>query len=313
MVLRDLRNRVLDEDASISGLLRMCVMLSSLTGSESLRSWAQAELRGYNDDVDLPEYRKLALPLYIDSQSGPTLVRGQQISVFAVPRETRSAFDGPVQFRQAIQELAELANSDDGSIAISRPGFAEVAALWTSQLGMFQQVDRIYHQVSRSAIAGMVDVVRTTLVELVADIAVGVPVHELPTRARVNAAVNVNVYGGSQDDNSITVGSNSGVVGQGTGSLQSQTNGVASEHLATLIADLRVASESIADEDDRADVNQAIDDLETSVSVDQPDVAVVDRRVRSLRRLADSIGGALVAALSSEGARLALAAAGVGI
>lgn len=311
LVLRELQRRVLDEDEPLAGLLRLCVMLSSVTGSESLRSWAQSELRGYDFDADLPNYRELDLPLFIDTQSGPTITRGQQITVFALPAETRASFDGPVQFRQSVQELTELAASSDFSIRLSRPGFPEAAALWTSRLGTFQSVDSIYHQVSWSAIAGMVDVVRTSLVELVADITVGVPIEQLPTRAKVNAAVNVNVYGGSQDHNTVNVGNNNGVVGQGIGSTQSQTVGVQPEHLATFIAELRSAAESITSDEDHEDTNRAIADLEHSVSRANPDAAEVGQRVRMLRRLGSAVGGALLAALSSETAKLALAPFGL--
>ncbi|KZF06323.1 MULTISPECIES: AbiTii domain-containing protein [unclassified Rhodococcus (in: high G+C Gram-positive bacteria)] len=310
-LLGDLRSRVLDEDAPVAGLLRTCVMLGSSTGSTGLRSWAQAELRGYGDGVDLPEYRQMHLPLFMDTQNGPLFRRGEQISVFSLPEEAREFVSGPVQFRQSIQELVELSDAQDSSIAITRPGLAEAAMLWSGRLSSFQQVDRIYYQVNRAAVAGIVDIVRTTLVELVADITTGVPMNELPSGTRVDAAVSVNVYG-SQDNNSISVGTNSGVIGQGTASSQSQTNGVASEDLAALIRELRAAAEEVDDHDDvRADVDQAITDFESSVSGDSPDPAVVGRRVSMLRRLGDSIGGALLAALSSEGARLALAAVGV--
>lgn len=133
-LLGDLRSRVLDEDAPVAGLLRTCVMLGSSTGSTGLRSWAQAELRGYGDGVDLPEYRQMHLPLFMDTQNGPLFRRGEQISVFSLPEEAREFVSGPVQFRQSIQELVELSDAQDSSIAITRPGLAEAAMLWSGRL-----------------------------------------------------------------------------------------------------------------------------------------------------------------------------------
>jgi hypothetical protein len=309
--LRNLRNRVLDEEAAVAGLLRTCVMLGSHTGSDKLKKWAQAELHGYSDDAELPDYRKLLLPLYMNSQGGPNFRRGEPISVFHLPEDMQEAVSGPLQFRNPIHELAELADSADSSFQLSRPGFAEIAAVWSGRMPMFQKVDNIYFRVSRSAIAGIVDIVRTTLVELVADITAGLPVDELPSRSTVDTAVSVNVYGGSQDNNTIHVGTNSGVIGQGTGSSQSQTNGLVGADIAALITELRTAAREIPDSADRGDVDQAIDDFESTVSADQPDPAEVGRRVSMLRRLGTAVGGALLAALSSEGAARALEAVGV--
>ncbi|OZE37273.1 MULTISPECIES: hypothetical protein [unclassified Rhodococcus (in: high G+C Gram-positive bacteria)] len=309
--LRALRDRVLDEDASVAGLLRTCVMLGASTGSDELRAWARAELHGYGDEDSLPGYRKAALPLYIDSIGGNMWARGQQISVLQVPRPCRDAFPDQVEFRQSVEELVEMANSSESSIPIMLSAFPAIAAFWSNELPMFQQIHRIYYHVSRSTLSGMVGVVRTTLVELVADITSGLPVDELPSKGRVDAAVSVNVFGGSQDSYNVKVGTNSGVIGQGTGSSQKQTFGVTAPELTAFISQLRIAASELPDESDRADIEHAVDDFESAVSEDSPDLLVVDSRMRMLRRLGSAVGGAFLGAVSSEAAELALAAVGI--
>lgn len=312
-LLRALRDRVLDEDVSIAGLLRTCVMLGASTGSSELRDWARAELRGYSEHDALPSYRQTALPLYIDSVAGNVWTRGQQISVMQVPKVCREAFPAEVKFRQSVEELVEMTNSTESSVAIMLPAFPAVAAFWSNELSAFQQVHRIYYRISRASLSGMAGVVRTTLVELVADITADLRVNELPSKGKVDAAVSVNVYGGSQDNYNVEVGTNRGIIGQGVGSTQNQTNGVATAELADFISQLRTAAAEVSDQGDRTDVERAVDDFESAVSEDNPDPSVVSTRMRMLRRLGSAVGGAFLSAVTSEAAQLALATAGIAV
>ncbi|MEV6102547.1 hypothetical protein [Nocardia sp. NPDC051981] len=56
-MLRDLRNHVGDEHEPLAGLLRKCLMLGAVTGSDDLRLWASRELEGHGDNDPLPAYR----------------------------------------------------------------------------------------------------------------------------------------------------------------------------------------------------------------------------------------------------------------
>ncbi|WP_433574164.1 hypothetical protein [Nocardia brasiliensis] len=56
-LLGDLRERVLDESEPLAGLLRTCLALAAVTGSEALRSWAANELKGYEDRAEVPVCR----------------------------------------------------------------------------------------------------------------------------------------------------------------------------------------------------------------------------------------------------------------
>ena len=286
-------------------------MLGAVTESDELRRWAGRELRGYGDEEPVPEYRRLALPLFIDSVSGNFWATGQSISPHQIPAKYREWLPDRVEFKQSVEELEKMSNSDESTQRIGMQGFPALAALWSRDLPMFQDIQDIYYQVGRAAFTGMVGMVRTTLVELVADMTKGVPMNELPSRNQVDSAVQVNVHG-SQDQYRVSVGTNSGVIGQGAGSHQSQTNnGVTTAELADAIARMRAALSEVNDSDDRADVEQAIDDLEEAASAPDPDPEKVRRRARVLQRVGSAVGGALLSAAVSEGAQVALQAAGV--
>lgn len=306
-LLDSLRTRVLDEDENISGLLRACLMLGALTGSDDLRSWASRELRGYADGDELPSYRMQLLPLFINGLSGPWQSTGEMISRFQIPEKLRDAVPEEVQFRQPIDELEQLAASTESSLQLGLPNFPAVAAMWSHGLDAFQNITSIYYRVSPSTLQGMVGAVRTTLVELVADMVKDVPMNELPSKSKVDAAVQITVNG-SQDQYTSSVGTNSGVIGQGPNSIQTQTNnGVRTEELAELIRRMRDALDNeVSDPDDRADAEQAIDDFEGAVSDPNPEPATIRRRAGILTRVTSRVGGAVLSAAAAEGVQLAV-------
>ncbi|KAA1428621.1 AbiTii domain-containing protein [Mycolicibacter arupensis] len=303
-ILKDLRDQVLDESEPLVGLLRKCLALGAITGSDELRSWASGELKGYEINVPIPEYRRLHAQLLVDSTSGPTSTRRERVSLLQVPTDLRRYIPEALDLRQPIEELAEMA-AREKPVNMAGEGFSVAAALWTQQLGnMFQKIDALYYSVLPSTIAGVVGMVRTTLVEIVIDLAKDVPLDSLPTRDKVDAAVQVHIN--SNDNNSINVaGGNTGVIGQGAGSTQIQNNTVPTE-LTDIITKMREALADIHDPDQRADAEQAIDDFDEAVSESKPEPEKIKRRSRALERVTTAIVGGALSQLAKDGVGLAL-------
>jgi hypothetical protein len=300
-ILKGLREQVLDESESLVGLLRKCLALGAVTGSDELRGWANNELKGYPDASPVPVYRELYAPLFVDSTSGPTITRGQQISRIQVPTDLRHYVPEKLCLRQPVEELVQMASLEKAP-TMTGGGFSVAAALWTEQLDMFQSVDALYYKVMPSTIAGIVGLVRTTLLEIVIDMAKDVPLDALPNRAKVDSVVQVHV--GSKDSYQVSVGTNQGVIGQGPGSTQIQNNSVPTE-LTALIGQMRDALEDINDPDQRADAEQAIDDFEESVSEDDPQPEKIKRRSRMLEKVATAVGSGLFSGVAKEGVAFA--------
>lgn len=301
-ILQSLREQVLDESESLAGLLRKCLALGAVTGSDELREWANNELKGYAEDSPLPSYRRLSAPLFVDTMSGPNYVRNQQISRIQIPSDLRKHVPETLDFRQSIDEIAQMAEADESTHKMGYGIFSVVAAQWSAQLPMFQDVTALYYQVSPSALVGMVGTIRTTLVEIVIDMAKDVPLNSLPTRAKVDSVVQVHV--GTNNSYEVNVGgNNSGVIGQGTGFTQTQNASVPAE-LVALIGQMRSALPEVADDDQRADVAQAIDDFEESVSEDDPKPEKVKRRWRALERFGTAVTSAVLTEAVKDAAPL---------
>ena len=60
-LLDEIIDLAVDNQASISVLLRKCLVLAYTLKNDRLRSWSDKELNGYNrSDDELPEYRKVS-------------------------------------------------------------------------------------------------------------------------------------------------------------------------------------------------------------------------------------------------------------
>jgi hypothetical protein len=234
------------------------------------------------------------------------------ISHLQLPDTIREYVPMTVQLRQSVEELETMAYSaDNGSVRIGLAGFPAVVAMWNQTLGPFQEVSALYYQVQSSSLLAIVGMVRTTLVEIVSELAESVPMETLPTKTAVDAAVQIYVHG-SHDTYKLRVDKNSGVIGQGSNFTQTQTNSL-SDDLTRLIQEMRSALSKVEVDDEREDLEQAIDDFELEVSADQPDEKKVRRRAGVLRRLAGRTGSAVLTAAATEAGQLAVQAIGQAI
>lgn len=185
---------------AIADVLRMCVTLSGLVGSDELRDWANGELRGYADDANVPEYRKIEAVIQIDAITANMRVTGRNIAPYQLPEKVQSHIDGTVQFREPIAQLAEQAIQREGardSIKLE-PGAAAYARQLIDQASgnPFQQTTSLYYSVPRSALAGIVDQVKTVAADFVANLRGRTPtLAEAPSAELANSAIALAISG----------------------------------------------------------------------------------------------------------------------
>jgi hypothetical protein len=298
-----------DDDYSLANLLRACLLLGARTGSDALRAWAHHELHGYGPDDEVPEYRERSLPLFVDTQSGPVYARHQQIHRAQVPKDLLWGVPESVVFRQPIEELESMASADDPP-RIAVESFPVIAGLWTKQLDMFQVVHGMYYHPTISTFVAMVGAVRTTLVEVIADLVSEAPI-TLPSKAKVDSAVNVRINNVSGDHNEVSVESNSGAVGAGTRSKQIVNYGILPDELIGLFQSVRDLAATVENVDDRADVEQAIEDFENEIAQPEPQPRKVGSRARALLSICEKIAVPALTAVATTLANDGLSAIGL--
>jgi len=190
-------------DAPLAGALRKLVALGGQAGSTELREWASRELRGYADsDVDLPDYRRPAAVILVNAMNLRYQITGQQISPRMLPDGVREhvreevPLTGPIG---EIEAMLERARAEGGYIKLSLPGSQDVVALMNHENDApFEQINAVYWNLAAPALSGVLDRVRTTLVELIAEMRAGMPeASETPSADVADQAVNVVVHGRS--------------------------------------------------------------------------------------------------------------------
>ncbi|MEU9255474.1 hypothetical protein AB0D66_26965 [Streptomyces sp. NPDC048270] len=201
-LLAEIEQGALDESRPLAHVLRKCVVLGGRSSSAGLREWATRELRGYDGVAtqDLPGYRRIPAPIQINALTGPNSIRGQRVSPNELPEFARGEVREEVALRHGIGEIEALVQRcrDEGEHArLGIPGGLELTRLMDSASGNpFQRITDIYWSVSPAALHGLVDQVRTTVVELVAELRAAMPEdQQIPTPDQMDHALHVVVHG----------------------------------------------------------------------------------------------------------------------
>jgi hypothetical protein len=200
-LLDEIEDDALRSDMPLADTLRKIIALGGKVGSTELRDWASRELRGYDGTgVDLPPYRKPGALILVDFVSGNWQVTNQQISRRQLPDAIREYVEETVPLGQGIGEVEAMvraAIANGGSLRIPLPHAQDVVPLMNQEAkDPWQRVTTVYWSVFESALEGVIDQIRTTLVELVAEMRAGMPESaEGPSAEVANHAVNVVVNG----------------------------------------------------------------------------------------------------------------------
>ena len=218
-LLDEIEREALNPNSDISSVLRKCVSYSGRMNAPALKAWALKELKGYDAGETLPPYRMIAAPVLLDASIPGGLVTGQQVPFGLVPDgieiEDEVPYGSPLA--GAYEAVRTAQARGDESTRFGIPGSTQLLWLMNSELhrqSPRQEITRIYWSVHVSAILKMIDVVRTTVIELVAEIrseAIALkvePGHETVDRAtrtvlrglvNVNTVYNQTISGSSGD------------------------------------------------------------------------------------------------------------------
>lgn len=300
-LLRSIRERILDESEPLDGLLRKCLLLGAETGSNALRDWARNELNGYSNNESIPEYRVLPTPpIVMSSMSGNYLSKGQHLHRLELPAKASEAIPDQFHITQPIGELEQLSTSKSVSFIAPELNLAKI--IWNRTLDSdFQQILDLSYTIAGSTLAGVMSKVRTQLVEIIADLSSDIPLDELPKKAQVDSAVSQRI--GTQYNTTIHATHGSTAIGN---KAQATTNGITVEEAILLLDAARsVASDEVADDEDKDELLEVIERLRTVVSQSAPDTGHVVKEVGKLRKIAERIGGAaLIAAVDGSASAL---------
>ncbi|WRZ36079.1 hypothetical protein OG931_13705 [Streptomyces phaeochromogenes] len=200
-----LESDVLNESHRLAPILRQVITLGGHAHSEPLRTWALRELQGYEGtEVPIPDYRRISAPLMMDGIRGMYRFRQQPVSRFDLPDFARDSLGDELRFGQGVGQIESLlARNPDQAVQLG-PAMAAEVAVFMSQ-NSDRQVLRLYWAVHPSALEGVLDQVRTRLVQLVGELRAAMQHgQQEPTPDQVAQALqNINITTG--DNSSVIV------------------------------------------------------------------------------------------------------------
>jgi len=152
--------------------------------------------------------------LLINALKGNAQITGQQISTRFLPDFAQKDIGEEVSLIQPVGEIESMlqqAEAAGGSIKLTLPMAQDLVAVMNQESNEpFQVITAVYWSLSAPAIAGAIDRIKTTLVELVAEMRAEMPESaETPSREIADHAVNVVVHGEGAQVN-VTAASASG-------------------------------------------------------------------------------------------------------
>ena len=143
-----------DQEKKLPDVLRMTLLLARKLGRSDMASWAERELNGYENEDDVPEYRKVrARLLALNPQVGP-------IPIFLEPQEFQDLLERTF-IMQPIASLESVAASGKpGQIPFDK---YQYELLWGAVGGDMKM--SAYREIASTSIVGILDRVRTAAME----------------------------------------------------------------------------------------------------------------------------------------------------
>jgi hypothetical protein len=185
----------LDENASLATALRKCIALGGRSGPEQLRDWATRELKGYHGEDKLPDYRVIPAPLLIDGFTGTAQITHQPFPPSALPDVAQGRIKEEVELRDGVGSIEALARKSE--IRLGPPMATDLVRVINAESdNPYQQITHLYWAVSPAAVHGVLDQIRTSLTQLVAELRANMGDRdEIPSAEAADQAVNVIVTG----------------------------------------------------------------------------------------------------------------------
>lgn len=202
-LLREIQQAAIEEHINIATLLRKCKVLAARLGSQEFENWIDNELNGYKNLDELPSYREFRVRSYGDfvgafGRQGKNL----PIPLEVFPEEIRDYVE-TMKLAMAISSLASLAEPEEGLRESWPP---EVIRIMGDKIYEDMNCLSAWKALSRAALIGVLDTVRTRILNFVLQIekdypdAGEAPINSTPVpEERVSQVFNTYISGTVQN------------------------------------------------------------------------------------------------------------------
>jgi hypothetical protein len=154
-----------DNQQPLTVLLRQCIVLAYEVKNEQLREWANDELNGYSDREKVPEYRIFSTGvtgLFV----GPGWARYEQGIPSVALEEKHRKWAETVEIAESVGTLEHMIKSGSKNSQMRFGWNDNLVLFYREKLNPGWQLFSAHQDVPKSAIAGMLDTIRTRVLNL---------------------------------------------------------------------------------------------------------------------------------------------------
>jgi AbiTii len=170
MLLEKIIDLATDNDKSLSALLRQCIVLGHELKNDSLKTWANDELKGYKDVQKVPEYRIVhagAMGTFTAGYLFPTITR--PVPAGLMDKDHRWAAE-TVHLAQPVSAYENVLRSSSEGNSLTYQWRADMVVYYQERFIPGHVMTTAWQEVPPSAIAGMLDTIRTRVLNVALDI-----------------------------------------------------------------------------------------------------------------------------------------------
>ncbi len=282
-LLQDIQTAATNSDRSVTDLLRLAIVLGRRLRHQPLTDWAHRELEGYVDhSEEVPTYRRLRNATLIGQFLGPfgAAVKNSPIPTDVLPREIRDL----VKSMPLVEPIASYEDGakGEGNLSMPLPQIVSIFGVMNIEYWRGYTLAEAELRFSRGVIQGVIDAVRTRLLEFALEIeslnpkageapSVGPPPVDPPMVQQVFDST--IIYGGTVVSNrsskvsTVVSGSKNVQVAQGDRVKQRQsvvsTTGLSGDEFLRAIEAVRTEIDAnIPEESERAEAQSLLSELE---------------------------------------------------
>lgn len=187
-VLREIQVSIVGPDCELSAILLKLRLLASRLGSNPLEQWVKHEAEGYPQDVEVPDYRKLAVS-YTGNWSGPF---GSGIRDAPIPQHLIEKFASKkwteIEMRQSIATVDDLLRRNNGESGTLQIDASNLILLLQGKVYEDYACNSVTGRISTAALREIQYAVRNRILELTIELEKAVPAATEVTLGKPRAA-----------------------------------------------------------------------------------------------------------------------------
>lgn len=198
-IVTDIVNGTVDDNVKLATLLRKLLIIGDSLDNESLKLWVCHELNGYQEIDQLPPYRTMDITAKGQFLSRAGQMNDQPIPSSVLKTEHRWWAETAYLLSPVASYEALVEGEPNGRVVLEWP--ADMTVYYSDKFYGGWRLNRAWQELPTSSIRGMLDNVRTRILqfalELKREIGDGELSADTAPPEKVNSAVQTIIYGGT--------------------------------------------------------------------------------------------------------------------